>query len=633
MHTDINILIAEDSPTQAAQLCGVLETHGYSVTVARNGREALDSLRLQPPMMVITDIIMPEMDGYELCRQIKANPEWKHLPVMLLTSLSEPVEVIRSLECGADSFTIKPWEENQILSRIQRLSANGSSSNSDAEQPGIKIHFADNKFLITSDRHQILNLLLSTYETATEKNRALASARDELRTLNEHLEAKVQERTLALETDIIERQRIEEKLRETNRQLVEANTRANSLAILAETVNNAKSEFLANMSHEIRTPMNGVVGMIGLLLDTHLDDEQRRYAETVRSSGLLMLNLINDILDFSKIEARKLELETMDFDLSTLLDNSFSIMDMQAREKGIQLHCSIHSAVPTLLRGDAGRLCQILSNLVNNAIKFTQVGEVVVRVSLVEEKHNNVLLRFSVSDTGIGIPPDKIGMLFDKFTQVDLSITRQYGGSGLGLAIAKQLAGLMEGEIGVTSVVDQGSEFWFNARLGKQPAGQMLRPAAKPPVAHELLNLLVSRKARVLVAEDNLTNRQVALGILQRLGLRADAVTNGAEAVEALASQSYDVVFMDIQMPVMDGLDATRMIRSADSAVLNHQVPIIAMTAHAIEGTRQMCLGVEMDDYVAKPVSPQSLAEVLIKWLPCENEYHQDGNSNKHMKG
>jgi signal transduction histidine kinase/HPt (histidine-containing phosphotransfer) domain-containing protein len=619
MRTDTNILIVEDSPTQAAQLSGVLEMHGYRVTVARNGREALEAVRQDPPTMVITDIIMPEMDGYELCRQIKANPEWKRIPVMLLTSLSDPVEVIRSLECGADSFTIKPWQESQILTRIVRLAANHQLQERDEAQAGIEIDFADNKFLITSDRLQILNLLLSTYETAAEKNRALASAQEELWTLNENLEAKVQERTLALEADIVERNRVEEKLLETNRQLLEANTRANSLAEMAGMANTAKSEFLANMSHEIRTPMNGVIGMIGLLLDTKLDAEQRSYAETVHTSGQLMLSLINDILDFSKIEARKLELETLDFDLSTLLEDTVALMAVRAREKGIELHSSVDSAVPMLLCGDSGRLHQILTNLVNNAIKFTHVGEVVIRVLLVEENANDVLLCFSVRDTGIGIPADKIDLLFDKFTQVDLSTTRRYGGSGLGLAIAKQLTGMMGGKIGVTSEEGKGSEFWFTVSLGKQAAGRSPKPVDSYPAKHEMLNLLADYKARILVAEDNITNQQVALSILKRLGLRADAVANGAEAVKALASMSYDLVLMDVQMPVMDGLEATRLIRSPWSAVRDHHVPIIAMTAHAIQGDRQKCLEAQMDDYVSKPVSPQSLAEVLQKWLPTKS--------------
>ena len=587
--------------------------------------------------------------------------------------------------------------------------------------------------------------------------------------------------TFGTSTDVTDRKLVLDELQEMNMQLEKSISQANTLAVEAEMANIAKSEFLANMSHEIRTPMNGVIGMTGLLLDTNLDDEQRRYAEIIRSSGENLLTLINDILDFSKIEAGKLELEVMNFDLMSMLDDFAAALAVRAQEKGLEFICGADPDVPALLKGDPGRLRQVLTNLVGNAVKFTAQGEVAVHVRCLSKTDNEAELQFSVCDTGIGIPPDKIDLIFNKFTQADASTTRQFGGTGLGLAISKQLAELMGGDIGVKSNPGMGSEFWFTARVKIQPEGSenkipapvnlkgvrilivddnatnremltirmtswgmrpvevqdgpsalkalntaltkgdpfniavldmhmpgmdgaMLAQSIKndkklaniplvlltslgergegshfesigfagylvKPLRHiDLFNVLSATLAthgkgdegkpggspdslqivtrhsareivhpsidltkRILLVEDNIINQQVALGFLKKLGLKADATANGEEALTALENIPYDLVLMDVQMPVMDGFEATRRIRDVKSKVLNRDVPVIAMTANALQGDRENCIRAGMNDYVSKPIEPQKLAEVLQSWLPA-NESGQEPIPEKTRK-
>ncbi len=503
------IMIVDDTPANLQLLHQMLEAQRYRVIVFPSGQRALDAARRNPPDLILLDITMPEMDGFEVCAQLKADHALKEIPVIFLSALIEMEEKVRAFAVGGADYISKPFQVEEVLARVR------------------------------------------THLNNASLKKELMAARD-----------------------------------------------------TAEEALRAKSAFFAMLSHEIRTPMNGVLGLAELLLESRLSPEQRESVETIHHSGGLLLSLINDILDYSKLESRVLELEQRPLELRRMAEHALSVLRPKAKEKGLELKLEFDGGADAPLLGDELRLNQVILNLLSNAVKFTMQGSVTLRVQTKDETSDQRKVRVEVADTGIGIKLENQERLFREFSQADSSITRRFGGTGLGLAICRKLILAMDGLIQMRSEPGQGSVFWFEVEL---------------PLASAPLSLVTEdsteqqpKALRILVAEDNPVNQLVMKKMLVSMGHVVSVVEDGEKAIAQLEAQGYDLVLMDISMPVMDGLETTRRIRSRADALAT--IPIVAVSASTEKEEMTACLLAGVNDCLTKPISKDSLKKILKKY-------------------
>ncbi len=539
------ILIIDDIPANVEALGGVL-ANDYEVQFALSGIRGLELVRQQPPDLILLDVMMPEMDGYAVFAELARDPKTSKIPVIFVTAYSDADNEARALAAGVVDFIHKPVNPVVVRSRI-------------------KLHIA-------LKRHEL-----------------------ELERMNAELENRVRERTYELE--------------ERTRQVEALNIALQQRAIQAEAANIAKRHFLGNMSHELRAPLNAIIGFTGLLKNQITDPGKLEKLARIAQSSNHLAAIINDIFDFSHIDAGNLIRMTSDFELNTIIKEVSGIIEPGARAKKLSYTTEIDPSIPSILKGDAARLKQVLLNLLGNAVKYTTEGAVNFRVLLNRVSVDNVDLRFEVQDTGIGIEPSKLQSIFEPFEQTDNALTRQFGGMGLGLSINRKLIEMMGGEMGVESQAGQGSTFWatMSFKLGKLQIKAV--PTYVPPLealkAHHA-------KAKVLLVDDDFITQEIFQEVLGEAGLLVDMANDGEEAVTRIADHSYDLILMDVELPLMDGVDAACKIRSLPGW---GETPIIALSGNGYDEVKERCLKAGMNAFLVKPVALETLYQELEKWL------------------
>jgi len=593
-----DILIAEDSPTQAAQIKYLLESYHYNVVVTQNGLQALNWLSDHKPSLVISDIVMPEMNGFELCEKIKSDAHTEDIPVILLTSLSDPNEVIEGLSCGADSFITKPYNKEDLITNIEKILKENAAPVSKGDKLDLEIKYDGKKRLIRTEPQKLVRLLLNIYQEAIHQNNELIKTQDELKLLNESLEDLVEQRT--------------EKLIVANKELLFQNEEKEKRAAelmkareKAEESDNLKSAFLNNLSHEIRTPMNQILGFASFLKEPGLPEVTRdEYIDIIEQQSHQLLHIITDIVEVSKLAAGQVNIKTTTINLDRMMNELFVSFKPKAENRNLKLYLfkKIVDA-ESMVQGDQVKLRKIISNLIENAIKYTDIGSVRIEYSSIDNK-----LIVSVKDTGIGIDEQAKEVIFDHFRQIEITMARKYGGMGLGLSISKAYIHMMSGVIRMESELGVGSTFTIEV-----PYVPVV--SIPEPVEGVVLPPVISRPEwqdkTLLIAEDEDSNVQLLKAVLRLTGIHLLIAVNGLEAVEQCKTHpEIDVVLMDIKMPRMSGIEATKIIKSFRS-----DLPIIATTAFAMIDEMEHILEAGCNDYLSKPMKREDLIAKIQKYI------------------